>query len=178
LLQKEPSWSPSISQLKFRDILRYTTPHKRHKFDYKITAMVSLTAVRAANAQIKSLASPITAVFIGGTNGIGRATLIELAKAKPADLKVYIVGRNRSNHEGLLKELEGLNPKGEFIFLEAQITLLAEVKRVCDDIISREESLDLLWMSAGALPFDGRKGELFILTQRNEAKLTYVSRDP
>src|SRR4051812_19250935 len=122
--------------------------------------MVSLTTVRALITKLESLTTATTAVFVGGTSGIGRATLIQLAKAKQRALKVYIIGRKSSSHESLLTELHTLNQNGEFIFLEAQITLLAEVKRVCEAIISREKSIDFLWMSAGALPFDGRKGSI------------------
>jgi NAD(P)-dependent dehydrogenase (short-subunit alcohol dehydrogenase family) len=125
--------------------------------------MVSISAVRAINAEVATLTSYITAVFVGSTSGIGRATLLELAKIKTNGLKVYIVGRNPGNQKQLLDELGKLNPKGEFIFLEGQITLLCDVKRVCDEIKSREQSLDILWLSAGALPFDGRKGEVYIL---------------
>lgn len=121
--------------------------------------MPSLSAVRAFNDKVKTITTSLTAVFVGGTNGIGRATLVQLAKAKTTGLKVYIVGRNRKVQQTLLDELHRLNPKGNFIFLEAQIIQLADIKRVCDEIKSKEKSLDLLWMSAGALPFDGRKGK-------------------
>jgi NAD(P)-dependent dehydrogenase (short-subunit alcohol dehydrogenase family) len=122
--------------------------------------MPSLAAVRAFNDKTRTLTSPLTAVFVGGTSGIGRATLVQLAKAKSTGLKVYIIGRNRQIQQTLLEELQNFNPEGDFIFLEAQITQLAEVKRVCNEINSKEKALDLLWMSAGALPFDGRKGKL------------------
>jgi NAD(P)-dependent dehydrogenase (short-subunit alcohol dehydrogenase family) len=121
--------------------------------------MVSLSSVRASVAKISILTQPTTAVFVGGTSGIGRATLLELARRKPNNLKIYIVGRDAKSQEGLLSELRSTNAAGEFIFLEAQVTLLAEIKRVTDEIKRRETSIDLLWLSAGALPFDGRKGE-------------------
>ncbi|KAH8888046.1 NAD(P)-binding protein [Thozetella sp. PMI_491] len=119
--------------------------------------MVSLSIVRATNAQISSLAHPTIAVFVGGTSGIGRAALLELARRKTVSLKVYIVGRNAASHHNLLSQLRSVNPGGEFIFLEAQVTLLSEIKRVTDEIKLRERSIDLLWLSVGALPFDGRK---------------------
>ncbi|KAH8810902.1 hypothetical protein F5884DRAFT_780728 [Xylogone sp. PMI_703] len=119
--------------------------------------MVSISAVRAANAQVSQLKTSTTAIFVGGTSGIGRATLLELARRKTKSLRVYIIGRNASSQQDLLNQLREINPKGDFIFLETQITLLAEVKRVCDEIKTREKSIDLLWLSAGALPFDGRK---------------------
>ena len=120
--------------------------------------MVSLSLVRAANARITALTYATTAVFVGGTSGIGRATLVELARRKTTGLKVYIIGRSAAASEGLMSQLRSINPKGDFIFLEAQVSLLSDVKRVTDEIKARETSLDLLWLSMGALPFDGRKG--------------------
>lgn len=124
----------------------------------KDAIMVSISVVNDANAQLALLEKPTTAVFVGGTRGIGQATLFALARRKTSNLKVYVVGRQESDHQDLLHQLRLLNPHGEFVFLEAQITLLAEVKRVCDKIRSMEKAVDLLWLSAGALPFDGRKG--------------------
>jgi hypothetical protein len=50
------------------------------------------------------------------------------------------------------------NSEAEIVWLEGQVTLLAEVKRFCIEIKSREESIDLLFLSAGFLPFAERQG--------------------
>jgi NAD(P)-dependent dehydrogenase (short-subunit alcohol dehydrogenase family) len=120
--------------------------------------MVKLSVVRAANVDLEAVTRPTTAVFVGATRGIGRATLLELARRKRTGLKVYVVGRNANNQQPLLDQLRAINANGDFIFLEGQITQLAEIKRICSDIRSRESSIDLLWLSAGTLPFDGRIG--------------------
>ena len=130
--------------------------------------MVAPSTVRATNAQLSSLTTPTTAVFVGGTSGIGRATLLTLARRKTNGLKVYIIGRNAASHQSLLDELQTLNRNGQFIFLEARVSLLKEVKDVCDKIKEKETRIDLLWLSAGAIPLEGRKGNTFLRYHSNE----------
>ena len=43
------------------------------------------------------------------------------------------------------------------MFVEREVSLLAEVKRVCNDIKAKESSLDALFLSAGYIPFGGRE---------------------
>ena len=68
--------------------------------------MVNLASVRDSNAQIK-LTGPLVAVFVGGTSGIGRASLLELATLAPRGkgLRVYIVTRNASSQHDLIDQL-------------------------------------------------------------------------
>jgi NAD(P)-dependent dehydrogenase (short-subunit alcohol dehydrogenase family) len=119
--------------------------------------MVSLAEIRASNAQIIETNAPRTAVFVGGTAGIGKAALSALV-FKKTPIKVYIIGRGQANHKSFVEDLQQSNPKAEIIWLEGQVTLLAEVKRLCKEIKSREDSIDLLFLSAGFLPFAGRHG--------------------
>lgn len=129
------------------------------------TSSIPLSQIRASNALIGSPTSssgpsyaPRVAVFVGATSGIGKATL-SLLVSKGTPLRAYVVGRSESAQRAFLDELRAANPKAEIVFLEAQVSLMAETRRVCDEIAQRESEVDLLFMSAGYLPFGGRDGE-------------------
>ncbi|KAJ4131234.1 hypothetical protein NW765_017126 [Fusarium oxysporum] len=94
--------------------------------------MVSLGVVEQSNNHIAALPEKFIAVFIGATSGIGRSTLENLA-TKARDPQIYSIARPQSaaTHEEAVKE-----------------------------IIQREEKLDLLVLSAGFIPFDGRKNTM------------------
>lgn len=126
--------------------------------------MVSLTEIRSSNARIVKIKGPQSqlpdvAVFVGGTAGIGKATLTALVNCKTS-VRIYIIGRNGVANAAFLDQLRQWNPLAEIVWLEGQVTLLAEVKRVCERIKGREEHIGLLFMSAGYMPFGGRDGEL------------------
>lgn len=71
--------------------------------------------------------------------------------------KVYMIGRSRKSATPLLQELETLNSQATFIFIEAQVSLLKDVDRVCEEIKSKETKIDLLFLSAGTLSMAGRQ---------------------
>lgn len=121
--------------------------------------MVSLKEVRASNNTLKTnpTTSSLTAVFVGATSGIGYGTLRELASHSSTP-KVYIVGRSLAKFTPQLEELKSLNPNATFIFLEAQASLLKDVEKACEEIKSKENKLDLLFVSTGYLSLAGREG--------------------
>lgn len=110
--------------------------------------MVALSEVKASNARISQDIAPRTAVITGGTDGIGKATLTRLVSTK-LPIRIYVIGRNGDKHKPFLDQLRRSNDKADIIWIEAQISLLAEVKRVCGLIKEREKSIDLLYMSVG-----------------------------
>jgi NAD(P)-dependent dehydrogenase (short-subunit alcohol dehydrogenase family) len=112
--------------------------------------MVSISVIKASNANISKETAPKVAVFTGGTDGIGKATLTRLISTK-LPMRVYVIGRNGDKHRPFLEELKKSNDKADIVWLEGQISLLAEVKRLCDIIKARETSIDVLYLSAGAI---------------------------
>lgn len=52
-----------------------------------------------------------------------------------------------------------MNAKATLVWIEGEVSLLAEAKRVCEEIKGREERVDLLFMSTGFAPLGGRKSE-------------------
>ncbi|KAL8686246.1 MAG: hypothetical protein Q9218_007245, partial [Villophora microphyllina] len=124
-------------------------------------AMVAIDLVRESNEQLRDLpphlSSP-TAVFTGATQGIGLATLRQLA-IHTVQPTCYIVGRSEPKIQDIIVELKGLNAKGTYIAIQAEVSLLEEVDKACEKIIGmigEGNKLDILYMSQGYLPFGGR----------------------
>jgi NAD(P)-dependent dehydrogenase (short-subunit alcohol dehydrogenase family) len=118
--------------------------------------MVSLDIVRKANSSLRTRLPKPVALFVGGTSGIGRSTLRQLALNTEAPT-AYIVGRNEDTAKPLLRELRQLNPLGSYNFVEADVSLISNVDKACESIKQREKALDLLFMTPGGLSLVGRR---------------------
>src|SRR5205085_490473 len=71
--------------------------------------MVKLTNVRSSNTAFRSYSAGFVAVFIGGTSGIGEATVRSLA-ANGNKCTVYLVGQSDTAATAMIKECEALSP--------------------------------------------------------------------
>ncbi|KAH8663424.1 hypothetical protein BGZ60DRAFT_411278 [Tricladium varicosporioides] len=120
--------------------------------------MVSYKEIQASNALINDATAPRVAVFVGGTSGIGKSTVRALV-ATGASVRIYLVGRKSSEERmhTFIQELHTINPKAEVIWTEGEVALLAETKRVCEVIKSKESRVDLLFLTTGYASFSGRK---------------------
>ncbi|KAK7213911.1 hypothetical protein V2G26_021089 [Clonostachys chloroleuca] len=120
--------------------------------------MVALDVVKQSNSQLKGANLPKVAVFVGGTSGIGQHTISELVETG-VETKIYLIGRPSSSERAntQIATLKQINPSAEVVWLAGEVSLLADVKRICTKIQSKEKNLDLLFMSTGVLPFNGRK---------------------
>jgi NAD(P)-dependent dehydrogenase (short-subunit alcohol dehydrogenase family) len=120
--------------------------------------MVSYKEIQASNALINDATAPRVAVFVGGTSGIGKFTVRALV-ATGASVRIYLVGRKSSEERmhAFIQELHAINPKAEVIWTEGEVTLLAETKRICEAIKSKESRVDLLFLTAGYAPFGTRR---------------------
>ena len=118
--------------------------------------MVSLKTVQASNAGIRALPN-ITALFVGGTSGIGQSTLRQLACHADSPT-AYIVGRNEARASPFLSELRQLSPEGRFYFIEADVSLLRNVDAVCRQILQQQKHLNFLFMTPGGISLGGRHG--------------------
>ncbi|TPX09933.1 uncharacterized protein E0L32_008955 [Thyridium curvatum] len=121
--------------------------------------MPSQAEIEASNALINDATAPRVSVFAGATSGVGQLTVRALV-ATGASVRIYLVGRRSAaaRAAALIAELEAANPRAEIVWTEAEISLLAEVRRVCELISSKEPRVDLLFLSAGYAPF-GRRTE-------------------
>ncbi|KAL3440307.1 hypothetical protein BJX65DRAFT_300577 [Aspergillus insuetus] len=118
--------------------------------------MAPLSEVKASNNQLSPTTVPTVSVFVGATAGIGKAALSELVSTG-FPLRTYIIGRDQAAFQPILNELQASNPSATLIFLQGEISLLAEARRLTDIILSRESCIDLLFLSSGFLPFTGRQ---------------------
>jgi NAD(P)-dependent dehydrogenase (short-subunit alcohol dehydrogenase family) len=119
--------------------------------------MVSSTEIQGSNTLINDVTGPRVAVFAGGTSGIGKYTIKALV-ATGTSVRIYLIGRKGSKEgaEAFIQELHAINPKAEVVWTEGEISLLAETKRVCEVIKSKESRIDLLFLTAGYAPMGTR----------------------
>jgi NAD(P)-dependent dehydrogenase (short-subunit alcohol dehydrogenase family) len=129
--------------------------------------MVQLSTVRAYNADLVKN-HHITAVFVGGTSGIGEYTMRALASTVGTSgrgLKAYIVGRNQRSADTIIADCRKMCPTGDFRFVKANdLSLIKDVDRVCQEITSMETlkadggnaCIDLLVLSQAWFAFGGK----------------------
>jgi len=120
--------------------------------------MVRYTDIKASNTLINDSTAPRIAVFVGGTSGIGQLTIKALVDTG-ASVRIYLIGRKSSKDRAhvFINELQSANPNAEAIWIEGEVSLLADAKRVCEVIKSRENHVDLLFLTTGYAPFRPRE---------------------
>ena len=119
--------------------------------------MVALTKAVASNMDIAAtFPDGLVAVFVGGTSGVGEYTLKKFAKYVPKP-RAYVVGRSQEAADRILAECRGLNPDGTFEFIKADISLLKNVDKVCEQIKNKESAINLLFLTQGSMAFASSK---------------------
>ena len=120
--------------------------------------MVSFQEIKASNTLINDATAPHVAVFVGGTSGVGKSTIRALV-ATGVRVKIYLIGRKTSKEpiNAFIRELFAINSRAELVWTEGEVSLLAETKRICEIIKSKESHVDLLFLTAGYAPFGTRK---------------------
>lgn len=115
--------------------------------------MVQYEAIKRSNDGIATALSPgIVAVFVGGTNGIGEYTLKQFARYTKLP-RVYFIGRSQEAGTRIEEECKKLNPDGIFTFIKADTSLIRNVDDVCENLKSKEKTINLLFLSTGTLDF-------------------------
>jgi NAD(P)-dependent dehydrogenase (short-subunit alcohol dehydrogenase family) len=89
-----------------------------------------------------------TVVITGGTSGIGEVAAEALAQM---GARIILVARNRSRADAILARLRRRGPRAAHSTYLADLTRLAEMKRVAAEIAGREPLIDILINNAGAL---------------------------
>jgi NAD(P)-dependent dehydrogenase (short-subunit alcohol dehydrogenase family) len=120
--------------------------------------MPSLASARTINSALRPSYRP-TAVFVGGTGGIGAAIVQCLSSHLNGDLDVLLVGRNSSSAESILGKLptptrDSPRPQREFVKCDA--TLMRDVGRAAQDIRASADKVNFLILTPGVLTLDGR----------------------
>ncbi|KAJ3514477.1 hypothetical protein NLJ89_g2358 [Agrocybe chaxingu] len=128
-------------------------------FAFRIDSiMPALSAIRAANAAFKHSLSPVpTAVFVGGTSGIGQGMAEAFARYTAGHSDIVIVGRNRAAAEKILSTMPSPN-SGKFVreFVQCDASLMKNVHATTQDLLARYPKINYLVMSPGIMTLSGR----------------------
>jgi NAD(P)-dependent dehydrogenase (short-subunit alcohol dehydrogenase family) len=118
-------------------------------------------------------------LLTGATRGIGRAAAIELARD---GVEVALVGRDRERVEALAREAKATGGGAPVHQHVADLMLMADVRRLAEEVRERYEHIDVLANNAGAL-FASRKEtsegfeQTFALNHLAPFLLTHLLRD-
>lgn len=89
---------------------------------------------------------PNRVVITGGTDGIGKATAHLLAQR---GARILLVGRNKSKGEAAVSEIVEASGNTNVEFLSADLSLVAEARRVVQHVKKTFDRLDVLIPAAG-----------------------------
>lgn len=119
--------------------------------------MVSLKTVQHSNARM-AIPQGLVALFIGATSGIGQSALQQFAQHSSSP-RIYTVARPATviSHETFLESLRQDSPAGIYNLITADVSLVSEIDKVANAIRQKETKLDILFLSAGFMAFEGRK---------------------
>ena len=87
-------------------------------------------------------------LITGGTAGIGRATANQLARM---GARLLLVGRDREKAEAAVSEAIRSSGSNAVSFLQADLSLMSEVRRVAEHVRKTFDQLDVLVHSAGGV---------------------------
>ncbi|KAE9404725.1 hypothetical protein BT96DRAFT_955518 [Gymnopus androsaceus JB14] len=97
------------------------------------------------------------AVFVGGTSGIGREWQRLSLVPRMATHIIIIIGRNSSAAEAIIAGfLRPTSPSAKHEFLACDVTLMKNVQRTTQELLSRTSRINFLVMSPGFLTLSGR----------------------
>lgn len=117
---------------------------------------VSYTTISQVNTAFdkKSVPNPV-GVFTGSTSGIGEHLAYSFAKTTVAP-SIYIVGRNTQRGENVKANIAKLNPAAKVTFLQADLSLIKQAKKVADVVAKAEHKVNVLSVSQGELLYQKR----------------------
>ena len=89
-----------------------------------------------------------TVLISGATNGIGKQSALELAQM---GAQVVIIGRNKAKTDETLREIQSASGNKDVHALIADLSSMAEVRRVADNFKKQFSRLDVLLNNAGGV---------------------------
>lgn len=122
--------------------------------------MPALSVVRAANLAAIPKYRP-TAVFLGGTSGVGQAVAEALAGATNGNAHIILCGRNKSAADKIIQSFP--TPSGPpsaststYEFEPCDATLMSNVRSTTASLLGRLNKLNYLVLTPGFLTLKGR----------------------
>ncbi|KIW71459.1 hypothetical protein PV04_03624 [Phialophora macrospora] len=115
-----------------------------------IASMWPFSSARFVPAtSIKSLAGKVILVT-GGNNGIGKETVLQLAKHGPQ--KIYLASRTESKGRDAISSIKSQTSQDVDIeYLPLDLTSLPSIKQAADQVTSHSDRLDILILNAGIM---------------------------
>ncbi|EXJ62980.1 oxidoreductase [Cladophialophora yegresii CBS 114405] len=98
---------------------------------------------------IQGLAGKVILVT-GGNNGIGKETVLQLAKHHPR--KIYLASRTESKGRDAISSIKSQTSQDlDIEYLPLDLTSLPSIKQAADHVISHRDRLDILILNAGIM---------------------------
>ncbi|KAB8068954.1 hypothetical protein BDV29DRAFT_199013 [Aspergillus leporis] len=85
----------------------------------------------------------------GGNNGLGKESILQLAKHNPA--KIYMGARSESKATTAINEIRQSVPGANIAFLPLDLASFTSVKNATDSFLSENDRLDILMNNAGIM---------------------------
>ncbi|KAJ7060551.1 hypothetical protein C8F01DRAFT_1058656 [Mycena amicta] len=115
--------------------------------------MPSLEYVRTANAAWKPSYTPVC-IVVGGTSGIGQGIAEAIARHTSGKAHIVLVGRNASAAQKIVESFPK-NSESTHEFVECDLSLVKNVKRVCAELLSLSRGrVNLLVFTSGAISLE------------------------
>ncbi|KIW96742.1 uncharacterized protein Z519_02133 [Cladophialophora bantiana CBS 173.52] len=104
---------------------------------------------------IQSLAGKVILVT-GGNNGIGKETVLQLAKHSPQ--KIFLASRTESKGRDAVESIKAQTSRDVDIeYLPLDLTSLPSIKQAADQVVSHSDRLDILVLNAGIMAVPAAK---------------------
>lgn len=115
----------------------------------------SIASIRASNKAILSTLSTPTAVFLGGTSGIGRAMAESFAAHTNGAANIIILGRNESAGREIIASFP-TSPGVVHQFVQCDATSMKGIGEVAEALRAEVPKVDFVVMSPGYSAIEGR----------------------
>lgn len=130
--------SPTHSKLK--TAINPLTPY--HSLESVTTTMPNLQTIQSTISALPT-GPPLVIAIVAGTSGIGSYIARAFARAYThhgPKLRIYIIGRNVARAEEVISYGRATSPGSDWRFVQVRdLSILAEVERVCLEVIRLEE---------------------------------------
>ncbi|KAI4176758.1 MAG: hypothetical protein LQ343_000851 [Gyalolechia ehrenbergii] len=93
-----------------------------------------------------------TFLITGGTNGLGKQSILTLSKHSPEH--IYFTGRNAKAADDIISQTKTVAPNAHLTFIECDQLSLASVQVAAQSFLSQASKLDVLIANAGVMATD------------------------